>query len=73
MMNHSELDQYLRTMNPIEAIQVHTRQNVPEFGGMELLIRADEIYPRMPEELFFDDGPIFGNQHRHFALLLLIG
>ncbi|WP_411342425.1 AraC family transcriptional regulator [Paenibacillus sp. WLX1005] len=67
MMNHAELDQYLRSINAIEAIQIHTGQNVPEFGGIELLTRADEKYPRMPEELFFDNGSIFISKHHRFA------
>jgi AraC-like DNA-binding protein/mannose-6-phosphate isomerase-like protein (cupin superfamily) len=66
-MNHLELDEYLRKLDPIEEIQIKTRKNVNDFDGHELLIESGSNIPRMQEEYFFDKGPIFINKHHRYA------
>ena len=66
-MNHQQLDQYIRKLDPIEEIQMKTRKNINDFDGNELhLDRGSEI-PRMREEYFFNKGPIFISKHHRFA------
>ncbi|MBA4601376.1 AraC family transcriptional regulator [Thermoactinomyces mirandus] len=66
-MNHQQLDEYLRQLDPIEKIQIKTGQNISDFDGNELLIEDESQIPRMQEDYFFDKGPIFINKHHRFA------
>ncbi|WP_138752193.1 AraC family transcriptional regulator [Paenibacillus sinopodophylli] len=66
-MDHFQLDQYLRQLDSIEQIQVITRSNVNEFDGKELKAENSSTVPRMKEEYFFDQGPIFISKHHRFA------
>lgn len=66
-MNHHTLDQFLQQLDPIETVQKETLQNINEFGGNELMVQEGEQYPRMPEHLFFDRGPIYISKHHRFA------
>lgn len=67
MVNHQELDEYLRKLDSIEEIQIKTRQNINEFDGHELVLESGNSIPRMREEYFFDKGPIFISKHHRFA------
>lgn len=67
VVNHQQLEQYLRKLDPIEEIQIKTRQNINDFDGKELLFEKESNIPRMQEEYFFDKGPIFINKHHRFA------
>ena len=66
-MNHETLDQYLRQYDPIEIKQMETNLNVRELGGKELDLHESELYPRLHDHFFFDNGPIFISKHHRFA------
>lgn len=69
-MNHQELDQYLRTVNEIETKQLQTRENVNDIWPEEWpeeWIGEDGTYFRMPDSLFFEQGPIHVRKHNRFA------
>lgn len=66
-MNHQQLDQYLRRLDPIEQIQMKTGENVNDFDGNELVMESGSTVPRLSEDYFFDKGPIFINKHHRFA------
>ncbi|MBM7655517.1 AraC family transcriptional regulator [Neobacillus cucumis] len=66
-MNHQQLDEYLRKLDQIEEIQIKTHQNINEFEENELIIESVNNIIRMPEEYFFDKGPIFISKHHRFA------
>jgi AraC-like DNA-binding protein/mannose-6-phosphate isomerase-like protein (cupin superfamily) len=66
-MNHQELDQFLRRLNPIEEIQIGTNQMVSDYDGYEMTFEADNGVPRMLDYPFFDKGPIFINKSNRYA------
>lgn len=66
-MNHTQLDQTLRQLDIVEALQIKTGQNLNEYGGSELHVREGEKYPRMPERFFFHQGPIYISKHHRYA------
>lgn len=66
-MDHLQLDQYLRQLNPIEKIQMITRANVNEFDGKEMRAENGGSILRMQEHYFFDQGSIFISKHHRFA------
>lgn len=66
-MKKEEPDVYLRTFDPIEQIQLKTRQNVNDFDGNELLVEDNSGIPRMQSDYFFKHGPVFINKHHRFA------
>ncbi|MCY7912986.1 hypothetical protein [Bacillus haynesii] len=53
IMNHRQLDRYLRQLDLIEKIQIKTGENVPDFDGKELLVENDSDIPRLQENYFF--------------------
>jgi AraC-like DNA-binding protein/mannose-6-phosphate isomerase-like protein (cupin superfamily) len=66
-MNHQELEQFLRHLDPIEEIQIITHENVNDLDGNELLYEEGSLIPRMREDYFFHNGAIFISKHHRFA------
>jgi len=67
-MNHSQLDDYLRSLNAIERVQVRTRENVSDFDGGELAPEPDGV-PRMQGKYFFGNESVFIRKHHRFAAM----
>jgi AraC-like DNA-binding protein/mannose-6-phosphate isomerase-like protein (cupin superfamily) len=66
-MNHQQLDQFLRKINYIEELQIITHENINDLDGNELVFEEGSTIPRMREDYFFHQGPIFISKHHRFA------
>jgi len=67
-MNRTELDTLVRSLDPVERIQVRTRENTADFDGGELAAEPDGI-PRMQGKYFFGDGDVHIRKHHRFAAM----
>lgn len=65
-MNIQELDLYLRRINEIEHIQLVTGNNVNDVTPLDWKVN-EEGYIRMPEDGFFESGPIQLRKHHRFS------
>ncbi len=65
-MNLLELDRYLRKINEVEAQQLATGDNVNDLP-LQVSETDDMTVFRMPDHLFFENGPIQLRKHNRFS------
>ncbi|WP_149094079.1 AraC family transcriptional regulator [Paenibacillus terrae] len=69
-MNHQQLDEFLRSLDAVEEIQIRTGKNVNDLEPLGFHITESEIgheILRMQGKYFFDSGSIYMSKHHRFA------
>ncbi|WP_342417669.1 helix-turn-helix domain-containing protein [Paenibacillus sp. FSL R10-2782] len=69
-MNHQQLDEFLRSLDAVEQIQIRTGKNVNDLEHLGFHITESEIgheVLRMQGKYFFDSGSIYMSKHHRFA------
>jgi len=66
-VNHHQLDEYLRIYNEVEEMQKKTKKNINDISNHDWVHLSGGEIPRLPDDFFFDKGPIVISKHNRFA------